>query len=45
MRRTSAGVLVLLALLGAGVGFLLDQVLTATGRATLRRHCCFPCCC
>lgn len=34
MRRTSAGVLVLLALLGAGVGFLLDQVLTATGRAT-----------
>ncbi|WP_217181663.1 DUF3180 domain-containing protein [Streptomyces sp. AC495_CC817] len=34
MRRTSAGVLVVLALLGAGVGFLVDQVLTATGRAT-----------
>jgi hypothetical protein len=34
MRRTSAGVLVLLALIGAAVGFVLDQVLTATGRAT-----------
>ncbi|MGO4489933.1 DUF3180 domain-containing protein [Microbacterium sp. 2RAF4] len=34
MRRTSAGVLVLLALLGGGVGFLLDHLLTASGRAT-----------
>ncbi|MFD8770896.1 DUF3180 domain-containing protein [Microbacterium oxydans] len=34
MRRTSAGVLVLVALLGGGVGFLLDHLLTASGRAT-----------
>ena len=34
MRRTSAGVLVGLAAVGIGLGFLLDQVLTATGRAT-----------
>lgn len=34
MKRTSAGLLVVVALLGAGVGFLVDQVLTATGRAT-----------
>ncbi|MFY9713427.1 MAG: DUF3180 domain-containing protein [Microbacterium sp.] len=34
MRRTSAGLLAVLALLGAGAGFVLDQVLTATGRAT-----------
>lgn len=34
MKRTSAGVLVLLALLGGGVGFLLDHLLTASGRAT-----------
>ena len=34
MRRTSAGLLVVLALLGAGGGFLLDHVLTAGGRAT-----------
>lgn len=34
MRRTSAGVLILLALLGGGVGFLLDHLLTASGRAT-----------
>lgn len=34
MRRTSAGVLVILALVGLGSGFLLDQILTATGRAT-----------
>ncbi|KJL21380.1 hypothetical protein RN51_02397 [Microbacterium oxydans] len=34
MRRTSAGVLVVLALLGGGVGFLLDHLLTASGRVT-----------
>lgn len=34
MRRTSAGLLVVLALLGAGVGFLLDHLLTAGGRVT-----------
>lgn len=34
MRRTSAGLLLVLALLGAGAGFALDQVLTASGRAT-----------
>ncbi|MFT4260288.1 DUF3180 domain-containing protein [Microbacterium sp.] len=34
MRRTSAGLVVVLALLGGGVGFLVDTVLTATGRAT-----------
>ncbi|MGW8482161.1 DUF3180 domain-containing protein [Microbacterium sp. NPDC055903] len=34
MRRTSAGVLVLLALLGAGGGYLLDHLLTAAGRVT-----------
>lgn len=34
MKRTSAGLLILLAVLGAGGGFLLDQVLTASGRVT-----------
>ncbi|WP_136054425.1 DUF3180 domain-containing protein [Microbacterium sp. K24] len=34
MRRTSAGVLAVLALLGAGGGFLLDHLLTAGGRST-----------
>jgi len=34
MRRTSPGVLVLLVLLGAGVGYLLDHMLTAGGRST-----------
>ncbi|MEU4017039.1 MULTISPECIES: DUF3180 domain-containing protein [unclassified Microbacterium] len=34
MRRTSAGVLIVLALLAAGAGFLLDHMLTATGRVT-----------
>ncbi|MFS0853014.1 DUF3180 family protein [Microbacterium sp. 179-I 3D4 NHS] len=34
MRRTSAGLLVALAVVGAGVGFLLDHVLTISGRAT-----------
>lgn len=34
MRRTSVGLLAVLALLGAGGGFVLDQMLTATGRAT-----------
>lgn len=34
MRRTSAGLLVILAAVGAAVGFLLDQLLTAMGRAT-----------
>ena len=34
MKRTSVGLLVVLALLGAGGGYLLDHVLTASGRAT-----------
>lgn len=34
MKRTSLGLLVVLALLGAGGGYLLDHVLTASGRAT-----------
>lgn len=34
MRRTSAGVLVVLALLAGGGGFLLDHLLTASGRVT-----------
>ncbi|MFK3835841.1 DUF3180 domain-containing protein [Microbacterium sp. NPDC087868] len=34
MQRTSAGLLVILAVVGAGLGFLLDQLLTAMGRAT-----------
>ena len=34
MRRTSAGLLAVLALLGAGGGFLLDHLLTASGRST-----------
>lgn len=34
MRRTGPLVLVVLALLGGGAGFLLDQLLTAAGRAT-----------
>lgn len=34
MRRTGPAVLALAAVLGAGVGFLIDQLLTAAGRAT-----------
>lgn len=34
MKRTSLGVLVLLVLLGAAVGYLLDHMLTAGGRST-----------
>lgn len=34
MRRTGAGVLIVAAAIGLAVGFLLDQTLTATGRAT-----------
>ncbi len=34
MRRTGAGILVIAAVLGAGVGFVLDQLFTAAGRAT-----------
>ncbi|MBS0023050.1 DUF3180 family protein [Microbacterium paraoxydans] len=34
MKRTSAGLLAVLALLGAAAGFSLDQLLTAGGRAT-----------
>lgn len=34
MKRTGAGVLVVAAALGVAVGFLLDQALTAGGRAT-----------
>jgi uncharacterized membrane protein YccF (DUF307 family) len=34
MRRTGAGVLLLAAALGAGGGFLLDQLLTSSGRPT-----------
>lgn len=34
MKRTGAGILVLAAALGAGAGFLLDQLLTSLGRAT-----------
>ena len=34
MRRTSAGVLVVLALLSGAGGFLLDHLLTASGRIT-----------
>lgn len=34
MKRTSAGVLLVLALLAAGAGYLLDQMLTAAGRTT-----------
>ena len=34
MKRTGAGVLLLAAGLGAGAGFLIDQLLTSTGRAT-----------
>jgi len=34
MRRTSAGILILAAVLGAGVGFLIDQLLTSGGRST-----------
>ncbi|MDF2492205.1 MAG: hypothetical protein K0Q58_783 [Microbacterium sp.] len=34
MRRTSPGVLLIAAVLGVGVGFLIDQVLTSTGNAT-----------
>lgn len=34
MKRTGAGILIVSALLGVGAGFLLDQLLTSTGRAT-----------
>lgn len=34
MRRTSAGLLVALAVVGAGVGYLIDHLLTVVGRAT-----------
>jgi hypothetical protein len=34
MKRTSPAVLAIIAVLGAGVGFLLDQVLTTAGAAT-----------
>lgn len=34
MKRTSATLLVILALLGGGVGYLIDHVLTVSGRAT-----------
>ena len=34
MKRTSPGVLVVLALVGAGVGYGLDHLLTVTGRTT-----------
>lgn len=34
MKRTSLGLLAVLALLGAGAGYLLDHVLTAAGRST-----------
>ncbi|GAB3601472.1 DUF3180 family protein [Microbacterium tumbae] len=34
MRRTSPGILVLLALVGGAAGYLLDHLLTAGGRAT-----------
>ena len=34
MKRTGAGILILAAALGIAAGFLLDQALTAAGRAT-----------
>ena len=34
MKRTGAGVLIVAALIGAAAGFVLDQVLTSTGRPT-----------
>ncbi|WP_460775602.1 DUF3180 family protein [Microbacterium sp. GXF7504] len=34
MRRTNPGVLVICAVLGAGVGFLIDQLLTSAGGST-----------
>jgi len=34
VKRTGAGALVIAAVLGAGAGFLIDQLLTAAGRAT-----------
>ncbi|MGM7667992.1 DUF3180 domain-containing protein [Microbacterium sp. A93] len=34
MKRTSAVLLILLALFGAGIGYLVDHVLTVSGRAT-----------
>lgn len=34
MKRTSVTVLIVLALLGSGVGYLVDHALTASGRAT-----------
>lgn len=34
MKRTSPGVLVIAAVLGVGVGFVIDQLLTSTGNAT-----------
>ena len=34
MKRTSAGILIVAAVIGIGVGFLIDQVLTSAGRPT-----------
>ncbi|MEU1971963.1 DUF3180 domain-containing protein [Microbacterium sp. NPDC019599] len=34
MRRTGAGILILTAAIGLGIGFLVDQLLTSAGRAT-----------
>ena len=34
MKRTSAPILILLALVGGGVGYLIDHLLTVSGRAT-----------
>nr|WP_314845592.1 DUF3180 domain-containing protein [uncultured Microbacterium sp.] len=34
MKRTSVGLLVVLAILGAGAGFVLDHILTVMGRST-----------
>ncbi len=34
MKRTGPGILIVAAVIGAGAGFVLDQILTATGRAT-----------
>ena len=34
MKRTGAGILIIAAAIGVAAGFLLDQALTAAGRAT-----------
>ncbi len=34
MKRTGAGILIMAAVIGVAVGFLLDQALTAAGRST-----------